>query len=77
MKSRKELYAQLQDLKEELPKREAIAGLLETEGFSLAIEEYKEKFKEAIDTECKKEISACKKNIGFINRFSLVSKSTA
>lgn len=67
--SKKELYAKLQALKDELPKRETIAGLLETEGFSLAIEEYKEKFKEAIDTEDKKEISACKKILDLLIDF--------
>lgn len=76
-KSKKELYAKLQALKDELPKREVIAALLNTEGFSLAIEEYKEKFKEAVDAEDKKEISVCKKNIRFINRLSRVSISAA
>lgn len=68
-KSKKELYAKLQALKDELPKREVIAALLNTEGFSLAIEEYKEKFKEAIDAEDKKEISVCKKILDLLIDF--------
>lgn len=68
-KSKKELYAKLQALKDELPKREVIAALLNTEGFSLAIEEYKEKFKEAVDAEDKKEISVCKKILDLLIDF--------
>ena len=45
-KSRKQLYAELEALKDELPRRETIASLIEAEGFQLAIEEYKQKFKE-------------------------------
>ncbi len=74
-KSRKQLYAELEALKDELPKRETIASLLEAEGFQLAIEEYKQKFKEVIDAEDKKEISSCKKTMdllidfqGFLNK---------
>jgi len=68
-KSKKQLYAQLQALKDELPKREAIAGLLQTEGFNLAVDEYKEKLKDAIDAEAKKEISACKKVLDLLIDF--------
>ena len=74
-KSRKQLYAELEALKDELPKRETIASLIEEEGFELAIEEYKQKFKEAIDAEDKKEISSYKKTMdllidfqGFLNQ---------
>lgn len=76
-KSRKQLYAELEALKDELPKRETIASLIKEEGFQLAIEEYKQKFKEVIDAEDKKEISSCKKNNGFAYRFSGIFKSTA
>ena len=42
---------------------------MNTEGFSLAIEEYKEKFKEAVDAEDKKEISVCKKILDLLIDF--------
>lgn len=61
-KTGKQLYAELQALKDELPRREIIAALLDAEGFNLAVSEYKEKFKEAVDAEDKKEISICKKH---------------
>ena len=68
-KSKKELYAKLQALKDELPRREIIATLLDAEGFNLAVSEYKEKFKEAVDAEDKKEISICKKTLDLLIDF--------
>lgn len=68
-KSKKQLYAKLQMLKEELPIREAIASLLDTDGFKLAVKDYKAKFKEAIDAEDKKEITAYKKTLDLIIDF--------
>lgn len=69
VKTKKQLYAELEVLKNELPRREAIAALLETDGFKLAVEEYKSRFKSAIDDEDKKEISACKKTLDLIIDF--------
>lgn len=68
-KTRKQLYAELAALKEELPKREKIANLLYSEGFELAVEEYKESFTEAIKAEDKKEISARKKTLDLLIDF--------
>lgn len=68
-KIKKQLYAELQALKDELPRRENIAALLDTEGFKLAVSEYKEKFKKAVDAEDKKEISVCKKILDLLIDF--------
>lgn len=68
-KTGKQLYAELQALKDELPRREIIAALLDAEGFNLAVSEYKEKFKEAVDAEDKKEISICKKTLDLLIDF--------
>ncbi len=66
---KKQLYAKLQALKAELPVCESISELLGTEGFKLAVKEYKTKFKDAIDAEDKKEISSYKKTLDLIIDF--------
>lgn len=63
------MTAELESLKEELPKREKIGALKETEGFRLAVEQYKEEFTEAINAEDKKAINNCKKILDLLIDF--------
>ncbi len=74
-KSKKQLNAELEALREELPKREKIGALMETEAFQLAIDDYKEKFNEAIQAEDKKNINAYKKVLDLLIDFKLFLKS--
>lgn len=68
-KSKKQLCAELEALKTELPKREAIGALIESEAFRLAFEDYKEKFSEAIQAEDKKNINFYKKTYDLLIDF--------
>lgn len=74
-KSRKQLNAELAALKEELPMRQTIAGLLYTEGFQLAIDDYKQRMLDAVQTEDTKNISAYKKDLDVLFKFKSFLKT--
>ncbi len=74
-KSKKQLNAQLAALKEELPIRQTIAGLLYADGFQLAITDYKERMTEAVQAEDTKNISAYKKDLDVLFKFKSFLKT--
>ncbi len=74
-KSKKQLNAELAALKEELPLRQTIAGLLYTEGFQLAIDDYKQRMSDAVQAEDAKNISAYKKDLDVLFKFKSFLKT--
>lgn len=74
-KSKKQLNAKLAALKEELPLRQTIAGLLYTEGFQLAVDDYKQRMSDAVQVEDAKNISAYKKDLDVLFKFKSFLKT--